>query len=574
MPGTVDNLRFQEGDARALARLTAQCGLDRFAGVGLAVDAAQRVGDEVRLHVAWDRVGEGWLRLRRAPAGPDEAAPRRVAVVFEGQRLERPFRFLVAKVAAAVAGTYLEDLLASFGRQVASEGAPRQSTTINSWGGDDGWRTFLCDHAMERKQFETFRFDGPSSTITHGDIECRFITPRSRFDLPRFFNYAEPLEGDSDTSDAFTDLGDLDVIGGGQDKLEAMVRAEVARVGDSGPVFVNSTCVPVIIGDDVDLVMSGCRAGCAQGLFHVSARNVDTVEVLIRFLDQARERASAAGRVGVRRGAVGLVGFPESAGLGDLVALLETAGIPVAGTILPDTSETRMARVLEAEVLVCNPGVHRNRMADRVFRDVALPRIAPSPPWGITGTAGWLLSVADAVGRAAEAAPLVDAMRRRVLDDVAAVDRARSLLGFVIEPGQEERLLSADSATGLPVVPTLRDLGYPVRVAVWAGDPAAFRDARDRLADALGDPDVGIVDFADPAGLDRALDGVRAVFSEYFYDARLTRRGIAQFAARDFRMGFAGALWTLGRLADVAALPFYRRYAGHLGGPVAQGWWR
>lgn len=574
MRDTPENLRFHEGDAAVVARLASLCGLDRFADVGLVVDAAERVGDEVRLHVAWDRVGDGWFRLRRLPE--DAAAPgtQRVAVVFEGDRLERPFRFLVRRISAALGDLYLDDLLAPFGRLIAMAGAPQENTTINSWGGDDGWRTFLCDHAMERKQFETFRFEGPQSTVTHGDIECRFITPRSRFDLPRFFNYPEPLEGQSDAADTFTDLGDLDVIEGGQQKLEALVRSEVARVGDRGPVFVNSTCVPVIIGDDVDMVLAECRGACAQGLFHLSARNVDSVEVLVRFLDQARERVAASGRVGSRPGTVALIGFSAPSGLADLVNLLEAIGVPVVGAMLPDTSEARMARVLEAEVLVCNPGVHRNRMADRVFRDVPLRRIAPPPPWGIDATAGWALAVADAVGRAGQARPVVEAMRAEVSARMDGRGQPAGTLGFVIAPGEENRLLSPDSATGLPVVPTLRDLRFGVRIAIWAGDGAAFRDTRDRLAAALDGPDVTLVGFADPDALDRALEGVDAVFSEYFYDTRLTRRGLAQFAARDFRMGFRGATWSRDRLARVVALPFYRRYGAHLGRDVGGEWGR
>jgi hypothetical protein len=123
------------------------------------------------------------------------------------------------------------------------------------------------------------------------------------------------------------------------------------------------------------------------------------------------------------------------------------------------------------------------------------------------------------------------------------------------------------------VVPTLRDLRFAVRIAIWSGDGAAFRDTRDRLAAALDGPDVTLVGFDDPEALGPALDGVDAVFSEYFYDTRLTRRGLAQFAARDFRMGFSGAVWSRDRLARVAALPFYRRYGAHLGRDMAEGWW-
>ncbi|HQL57167.1 MAG TPA: nitrogenase component 1 [Myxococcota bacterium] len=548
---------YQRADSRALSILSTMCQLSDLHSVGLQLDEAERVGESVRLHVTWAGVGEGWFRLRRSTRETDE---NRISISLEGGNLDRPFTFLIRRLTKALSGKYLADVMAPFALLGHQDRAVQEITPINTWGSVDGWHQFLCDHAMERKLFETFRFDGPNTTITHGDLECRFITPRARFNLPRFFNYPDPLGGDTDASESFTDLQDLDVIEGGQDKLEEMVRLEVAKSGDLGPVFVNSTCVPVIIGDDVEMVLAECKAECAQGLYHMSARTVQPIDITIRFLDAALQRAKDAGLVASHPDAIALVGFNEVSGPGNLVDLLTSVGIEVTGSILPDTSEQRMANAVKAGVLVCNPGKHRIPIMNKVFRDLDTQRIFLEPPWGIEATVQWLTAIGEALGRKAE----INEKAQKLANEILVKSHQNHVLGFVIEPGQENRLLASDSATGLPVLKMVLSLGFPVKICIWGQDAPAAIDSAQRLGAKLEGTKTAIASFTNEKELDHELTEVRAVFSEFFYDNRLTSRGLAQFSAGDFRMGFSGAIWSIERLQRLTNMPFYNRYSSYL----------
>ena len=549
---------YQRADSRALSILATMCGLSDLRSVGLELDEAERVGESVRLHVTWAGVGEGWFRLRRSTRETDE---NRISISLEGGNLDRPFTFLIRRLTKALSGKYLADVMAPFALLGHQDRAVQEITPINTWGSVDGWHQFLCDHAMERKLFETFRFDGPNTTITHGDLECRFITPRARFNLPRFFNYPDPLGGDTDASESFTDLQDLDVIEGGQDKLEEMVRLEVAKSGDLGPVFVNSTCVPVIIGDDVEMVLAECKAECAQGLYHMSARTVQPIDITIRFLDAALQRAKDAGLVESHQDAIALVGFNEVSGPGNLVDLLTSVGIEVTGSILPDTSEQRMANAVKAGLLVCNPGKHRIPIMNKVFRDLDTQRIFLEPPWGIEATVQWLTAIGEALGRKTE----INEKAQKLANEILVKSHQNHVLGFVIEPGQENRLLASDSATGLPVLKMVLSLGFPVKICIWGQDAPAAIDSAQRLGAKLEGTKTTIASFTNEKELDHELAEVRAVFSEFFYDNRLTSRGLAQFSAGDFRMGFSGAIWSIERLQRLTNMPFYNRYSSYLG---------
>ncbi|MEE8424464.1 MAG: hypothetical protein V3S11_01480, partial [Elusimicrobiota bacterium] len=73
-------------------------------------------------------------------------------------------------------------------------------------------------------------------------------------------------------------------------------------------------------------------------------------------------------------------------------------------------------------------------------------------------------------------------------------------------------------------------------------------------------------EFSNPKELARLLeDGpFRAVYSDIFFDERITRAGKAQFSMRHFETGAEGAVRSLERLLGVCRLPFYKRYREYL----------
>jgi hypothetical protein len=310
-------------------------------------------------------------------------------------------------------------------------------------------------------------------------------------------------------------------------------------------------------------------------VFHISPRTPNPIDISMGYLAGVKERFVAEGRTPVP-GTVALVGFRDEPARVELVALLAACGVPVAACIIPVASERLMGDALNAGTLVFRGSDMHQPIYDRLFGDVDRPRVTPDAPWGVEATAAWVQAVADAAGRG-EAAAEVLRDRLRVLDArrrVLEADAARHGLAFVLDPGQEDRLVGPDSQTGLPVLAAVRAMGFRVRIALYAGRAARFRDGRDRIAASPAAAGVEILGFATRDELHALLDpaAVQAVFSEYFYDHRLSRAGLGQFSAREFEMGFEGALRGQARLVRIAGTPFYREQAAHLARPSAD-WW-
>ncbi len=573
-----NQVRYGRADAEGRARLAACLGLDRLKNVGLSHDEAEVIGRDVRVHVVWERVGEGWFRIVEGRNESRFCASTHVSILYEGREVTRPLAFLMRRMAHALRGLDIEEVAATFAP--ASEevlGVPTQPTPIHTWGLPDAWYRFLCDHAVQRKFFETFSFEGPSLYLMHGDLECLFITPHAGIRLPRFFNYPWALaaEGNFGEGSAATDLDDLDVIQGGQEKLEQTLRRCIERIGDRGPILVNSTCVPIVIGDDVDGVIAAHQGECPHGIYHVGPRTTQPVDIFMQYVEDEKARAlKTRERV---PGSVALVGFRDVPARDEMVALLEEAGISTTGCVLPGVSPERMRKALRAEVLVFNPSVVHTPLYRRVFGDVDAVRVEPPGPWGFGRSREWFLSVAEAVGRRAEMERVLRAWEGRLEGRVSALkERAGAVaMGFVVDPPSVARLYDPLSVTGLPVAPVVSEFGFAVRIAVYAGERTAFLKAQAALRQAMdGFHGVEVLPFETPDELDAILrdPGVRAVFTEFFYDHRLTRRGLGQFSSREFEMGLDGAVRSLERLLTIAELPFYRDHATRLA-TSSEAWW-
>lgn len=574
-----NQIRYFKADADGRFRLLACLGLDRYLHLGLTLEEAELVGEDVRVHLTWDRVGEGWFRIVEGRNESRFCASTHVSILYEGREVPRAFAFLMRRMALALRDRHLDEVVATFAPAIEEiPGAPAQPTPIHTWDIPDAWYRFLCDHAIQRKFFETFSFEGPSLYLMHGDLECRFITPHAGIRLPRFFNYPWALaaEGNFGEGSEATDLDDLDVIQGGQEKLDETLRRCIERIGDRGPILVNSTCVPIVIGDDVDGVIAAHQGECPHGIYHVGPRTTQPVDIFMQYVEAEKARAlKARERV---PGSVALVGFRDVPAREEVVALLAEAGVPTTGCVLPAVSPERMRLALRAEVLVFLPSVVHTPLYRRVFGDVDALRVEPPGPWGFERSREWFLAVAQSVGRRAQMEGVLGAWERRSFARLSAWrDRARGIaMGFVVDPHSVARLYDPLSVTGLPVVPVVHELGFDVRIAVFAGDGVTWLKAVETLRAALAGLDrVEVNPFETPDDLDHFLrqPAIKAVFTEFFYDHRLTRRGKGQFSARDFEMGLNGAMRSLERLVTLAEVPFYRDNAAHLSTPSEEWWW-
>ncbi len=430
---------------------------------------------------------------------------------------------------------------------------------FRSYGLAGAWRTFFEDHDLYRGSCTQLR--GNVASIMHRDIECESsYAPENVWGMGTFAGLATDIQpellggGDRDGLTLDTHLGDRDVILGGDTRLDAALNAIAAMPRRPELVVLNSTCISVVTGDDLEA--SAERARRKHGLA-VTALGCIEHPVQGTLMSQL----ATVKRAPVARAAV-LVGAPRIAGMDSVLSILRNAGVEIDGPMLPDMPAGFVNSIGRASLFVVydQPFTRGSvRQLLEQFPDAAV--LAPPPPFGFEATRAFCFGVAAACG-------VEEAMQRYWNERYAGLASpwqmltaraSRYRVALVSDhPDWKARLWSR---LGVPLLETLRAMHFGVDVFAFASPGAAVAQSSDagiRVRPFTSEPELTALLRASDAPL---------VYSEIRYDPRVTRTGHASVSLEDFRCGIEASFTTLDALVRRCELPWFRRY-GALAAPV------
>lgn len=491
------------------------------------------------------------------------AVNEHLALRYSGKTLSRAGQMFVEHGKRRLARRSLEELmdLVVLPAPKLDLSPPDNPTSVAfGYASPEGWNTFF--EGQESYRGYCGGIMGRIATVHHADPECAASNARIHDGTVNFFQFLAQEPQQSHGAYLETDLDDLDVIKGGDKKLEETLDRLAPYRDDIDAVLVASTCISLVTGDDMDGAAAKLEAKVKLPV--ISVGNVkNPLAVLLDTLGR-REGFYLDGE---SRGHYLLVGFPPIRGHREVEGLLDACGIRRRATLLPvvDVEELRMHRA--AEVMVMYPCRWQRSSAEGLIANIPLPRIEPMPPFGVEGTRRYCEAIADALG-------MREAVDRELPERIAALtpdweslrSEAKELtLGFVANADAMKRLREASELVGVPIVPLLREMGFRLHI---------LRHVRpdDRsVATSTDGGAVTIEPFRTPAELEALLRAspAHAFYSDMSADRRLTRTGKAGFSVRDLELGPSGAVRSLRRLLAKARLPFYRKYAAHFGRPFS-----
>jgi hypothetical protein len=455
------------------------------------------------------------------------------------------------------------------------DSADMTKSLVQAYGSPDAWLNFFADREQQRNFCHNLT--GSTLLVEHEDLECHWATPRNGDGSFSFFNYPSTHERNApgraarwaqrpESTKLLSDLHDLDVIKGGVQKLDRALDSILDWNDKPDTVVVRATCVPIVIGDDVE--------GSVERFKKKSGLNVI-------YMDNVTDQHATPFRLTFRRvkddpeferqpkipGSVNLIGFPGGSEMEALVAFLAELGVTVNCALLPDVDVDVMRRYKAAEVAVLFDTVLYDKAFEEVIGDIDLPSIRPAAPFGVRQTREWLRAVASAVGRDqrfddlwserfAEPEQQWSALCARV---------AGYRLGFVVDEERAQLLTEPRRLMGIPIVAMLAEAGFGLDFLVHV--PADSRRTADAILGSMPTPDSRVLPFSSPAELSGRLHDstAQAFYSEVFFDRRLTRSGKGQFSCAHFRVGLEGAIAAVQQILAVCRMPFYRRYSRYLG---------
>jgi hypothetical protein len=461
------------------------------------------------------------------------------------------------------------------GATTSWRGAP---VSTSRWGNPLQWHQFFSDFEVSRSGLCNVQFNEPVAYVMHGEPECNLVEPQIR---PRTHTYTRmpfrQVRPDSRAPESrgrkFVSLiTERETVLGGDDSLEAALD-RAARDPHTQLIYINNTCLPKMVGDDLDSLVSRLAARTDKPILNLNT-DLDSPDASYRhMLAQAEQHATHppdARPVSPR--AVSFLGFARGPYRRELGRLLEALEVEVAAFLVPtlDVQGVWLYRAGCAQVIY--PRDAWQRLHAELFGDLDTPVLDVPAPYGLRDTRRWLEVIAGAAGRQDafdECWPrLAEEETRRFEALRARVDDRR--VGAVVTPESAPRLYGAERLYGVRLLPLLEELGFGLDVLLLDPDPAATAavdEAEAGLRSCLEDPTrLTVHRFDSPAALARRLADAPCplVYSEVACDHRLSRAGKTGFSLEIFEMGLAGAVRSLERLLTLERWPFYRRYAGWL----------
>jgi len=254
----------------------------------------------------------------------------------------------------------------------------------------------------------------PESVIVfHGPVGCGSCL----LSMPGLSKQNQLARGNTDSIGQVwfsTNLSESEVVSGGEGKLEETVR-EVDRRFRPQAIFLAATCVPAIIGDDIDAVAKRLKGQisakilplhCAgfktkivatayDVVYHAILRYLMTDENEIRepVIDNEVKRLEYDAR---KKRTVNLLNVASMSRVDEveLVRLLKSLGLEV--NIMPCFAPPdRFVRARDAAVSISICATHDDYFVEHLKELYGVPYILNTIPIGLENTRKWLLDIAD-----------------------------------------------------------------------------------------------------------------------------------------------------------------------------------
>lgn len=447
----------------------------------------------------------------------------------------------------------------------------------------DAWADYLARVDILCQKVISMWLFNPCTLLLHGDREC-FGPPnlgismvmtinapwdnhvrdigRPRAAVPR---YSEP--NPDGLLAHVTDMRERDVIIGAREKELAIFQHVFDK--DPGLVVFFHACVAVVSGTDAYSIYKEHKAKHhLPVLYFRGGENQDLLnfyrEILVdRRLSAAKTAARSAPRT------VNLVGLTGQL-TAEVQRAIEALGITVNGVVLPMMDLGAVERFEQASLNVVMPNVDFQNFYDQLLLDSRVPQtIYLEAPHGLEGTRRWLAAIATACGREdrldAVWQELVGARLARWRELVA--EAHQHTLCFVVRPRDVEQLLDCSATYGIPVLTAVAEMGFRVEVLVHAPDEASAAEATRKIHAALaGKAEPTVRTFETPDEMLALLKDSKseAVFSNFFFDWRITSSGKSIFSLQHFEAGVDGAFRTVERLLQVCRTGLFGKYGRYL----------
>jgi nitrogenase molybdenum-iron protein alpha/beta subunit len=525
--------------------------------LGAPVEALDKAGiaplevclDQARVLVSLAAAGDATLTIELSARDDARPAFLRTAHLdlsyrVEGQEVGRLASGLLKRLTRRLAPAKMELVLRAFEEGRASmeaEAAAGAASALPEPDGDDVAESPFGDAALARSVGDVAcGMMGAVDVLTDLSSDLVVLVHGDRGCLP--------LRDVADKSPVYTsDLGEIDVVSGGEARLMESVDAILAGRPAPEAVVLVSTCLAEMIGEDLGAVARELEARHEIPVVPIKATGLQPlrpVEVANRVQGALAKRFLPA--AGEARDEVGLVGYPDHMLRFHREVARHLGEVDVGvGGVWPYDGLEGLKRLMDARFILTPERVTMRALLGRVEKLGGPPVHIQRAPFGLEGTRAFYGEIGrrmDREGALREALASVDGeVAARVAEFRARHEGARVAVSF----GSNRKGTSVSNTThlGLGYVPLLLELGlHPVLIAL-TDDSDAQRARIDALAARIG-IDGGAHVHRNPEMLTDILTqvDVRLAINEDCQKHWVDAAGVPYLHFRDIDPGYQGLL--------------------------------
>ncbi|MBI5534492.1 MAG: hypothetical protein HY898_17335 [Deltaproteobacteria bacterium] len=536
---------------------------------------------------------------RRTPESKGLALTTHLNIYFRGKSLPTELSQHVAAKAPAALESWSLDELALLLRKDPELGKPglavppnpdegrRPRSLLDTWAGEDAFADFFAGGEIARSQLDSIDPSKLFHFVQHCDAECLYVNPHTVGTIVALVNYPwddrvrEPsrptAQGLGNVSDpqvveegmVTTDIDENDVILGNPKRLSDVVEYAASRPNPENKlIFVSNTCVPTVIGEDVESVVKRVRQRTGLPILYLTVTPRSMTNVFEGILVDRRMNAEAEAPP-PRPDAINLIGFSGAKAVPELESLLQSAGVHVNTRLLPDLDTARIDALPGAAINIVLANKTWEHLYNQVMDRSRTRSVVLEAPYGWEATRRWLQGVVHALGLETDTQACWEQHTGAWLERWEALRKRASGLrvGMVVRDQESYYLTTPPSTWGVPLIGALEEMGFGIDILMHVTDPQTAKESALTIRKMFGQPARHTIRAFDSFAFlrQRLADCPAQAFLSYnFFDWRLTEAGKAAFSIQHFELGAAGAVRTLDRILGVCSTPFYQRYKKHL----------
>ena len=495
------------------------------------------------------------------------------------EKFHRVYEFYIRYLCSRLKDISFEDIDACFDekrkkawRRIYGTGA--EAMRKKYFGNPDQWRNFLCTRALERNISGLVRILNPVAVVHHGELECRYATLSTDRNLAYFFNYPWSRQPEGTRRCAVsaahfdTDIDEKDLIMGPRKKLESMLDTAAGNLGDAEMLWINSTCISDIVGDDFEDLAIHAASTCGVPVFCSGPKTNVLMKSFSMMIDKYRGQTSRAQKKRtLPRNTINLLGFPCVRGADEITELLGAMGVNIHVRMLPEIDFSDLGRIEQAPLNILYTLRDFEELYETALAGIDNECLRAPAPYGMEKTGNWLRAIAEKTGKKSRFHAFWNRAFKEAADEwrICCKQASAFRLAFVVDGPELDVLLDEEQNFAIDPLHFIQEMGFQIRFLVWGGDTTWKRTAAAATRD-LEHCDTQLFSSAQELDALLAQEDIHAVYSDYFFDDRILKAGKPQFSLGEFEMGIHGAVRTVQALLRTCRLPFYSRFKNHLQG--------